>query len=215
VIHGTFPRSHPNSPGPLPCARSEGSGLSLVDCWTSRMVSTSPRSRQRVMPKMSSRQWVWCRGVLTPSNLSVFIATYRVRFLQFLRAINSLQLLVDVDTSGAPPLDLSKAAKLKELSFRFGWSDVQRITMTLQTAQSKHLQQITIYPRGNFENPVEETVRLGWQDLDRLLVQFWTSHSIRPKIMHETGKGQAAWGLFAERLLPELSRRGLVDLATH
>ena len=122
---------------------------------------------------------------------------------------------MDVDTSGTPPLDLSKATKLKDLSFRFGWSDVQRITMTFQTAQSKHLQQITIYPRGNFANPVEETVCLGWQDLDRLLVQSWTSHSIRPRIMHGVGEEQDVSRLLASRLLPELTRRGLVDLVTH
>ena len=113
------------------------------------------------------------------------------------------------------PLDLSKARKLKDLLFWFGGLDVQRITMTLQTAQSKHLQQITIYPRGSFANPVEETVRRGWQDLDRLLVQFWTSHSIRPKITYDAGKGQDDWGVSAPMFVPELTRRGIVDLVAN
>ena len=164
---------------------------------------------------MPSRQWVWCRGVLTPSNLSAFIVKPWVRFPQLLRVVNNLQLLVDVDTSGTPPLDLSKATKLKGLSFRFGGLDVHRITMALQTVQSKHLQQITIRLCGNFANPVEETVRRGWQDLDRLLVQLWASHSIRPNITHGTRKGQGDWEVSAPRLLPELTRKGLVDLVVN
>jgi hypothetical protein len=129
--------------------------------------------------------------------------------------VNNLQLLVDVDTSGTPPLDLSKATKLKELSFRFEWLGLQRITMALQTVQSKYLQQITICPRGNFANPVEETVCLGWQDLDHLLVRFWTSHSIRPEIIYEAGEKHDVWNLLALKFLPELTRRGLVDLVAY
>jgi hypothetical protein len=138
-----------------------------------------------------------------------------VRFLQLVQVVNDLQLLVDVDTSGAPPLDLSRATKLKELSFRFEGLDVQRITMALQTVQSEHLQQITIRLCGDPVNPFEETVRLGWQDLDRLLVQFWTSHSIRPKITYDTREGHDDWGVSASRLLPELTKRGLVDLVVN
>jgi hypothetical protein len=209
---GTLLRPRPDSPGPLLCVRSRGSVLSCVDCWTSRVVSTLPRSRWSVTSKMSSRQWVWCRHVLTPSNVSAFIVKPQVRFLQLLQVVNNLQLLVDADTSGKPPLDLSKASKLKELSFRLGGLDVQRITMALQTVQSEHLQQITIHSCGNFANPVEEAVRQAWQDLDRMLVQFWTSHSIRPKITHDAGKGQDYWGVSVSRLLPVLTWRGLVDV---
>jgi hypothetical protein len=140
--------------------------------------------------------------------------------------VRTLPLLVDIAKSGAPPLDLSRATNLKDLSFTCGGSDIQRVTMALQTVQSKNLQQITIYPCKTFGdlqqiythpygtpgNPVDEAVLQQWQDLDRLLVQFWTSHSIRPKITYEVGKGQKDWGALVPRLLPELTRRGLYDL---
>jgi hypothetical protein len=207
------PSTSPKLTGSLALRTFGGSGLSHVDCWTSRMVSTLPRSRWSVTSKMSSRQWVWCRGVLTPSNLSAFIVTPWVRFLQLLRVVNDLQLLVDVDTSGTPPLDLSKATKLKELSFRFGGLDVQRITMALQTVQSKHLQQITIHSCGNFANPVEETVRQGWQDLDRTC---WSNSGPPTRFVQRSrtrrGRDRMIGEFLASRLLPELTRRGLVDL---
>jgi hypothetical protein len=112
--------------------------------------------------------------------------------------------------SGTPPGDLSRATKLKDLSLSFGWLDVQRVTTALQTVQSKHLQQITIHPCGILTKSVEETVLRRWQDLDRLLVQFWTSHSIRPMIKYEVRKGGDAMRAFTPSLLPELTRRGLV-----
>jgi hypothetical protein len=117
---------------------------------------------------------------------------------------------VDVDKSRRPSLDFSKATKLKELVFYCGEPNVQRITMALQTVQSKNLQQITICPYGSWENPVEEDVRQEWQDLDHLLVQFWTSCSIRPRIIY----GDYLRAL-VPNLLPELTRRGLVDLVEH
>jgi len=107
------------------------------------------------------------------------------------------------------PLDLSKATKLKSL--RSG-SSVQWITTTLQTIKSKSLQRILIRPFGTPPEAIEEEVHQQWQDLDRLLVQFWTSHSIRPQIMQGAGK---EWNGLRDRLpglLPELTRRGLVDL---
>ena len=114
-----------------------------------------------------------------------------------------------VVTSERPPLDLSKATKLKKLLFRCGDPNVQRITMTLETVQSKNLRQITIHSHCTFTRLIEETARQEWRNLDRLLVQFWTSHSIRPNIVHEMGKGGRD---LASSLLPELTRSGVVDL---
>jgi hypothetical protein len=126
--------------------------------------------------------------------------------------VNALPLLVDVATAGTPPFDLSKATKLKELSFRWGGPGVQRVTTALQTVRSKNLQQIAIRLYARFVNPVEEKVRQEWQDLDRLLVQFWTSRSIRLKIKYEAWEGENSLGALAQSLLPELTRRGAVDL---
>ena len=128
--------------------------------------------------------------------------------------------------SGTPPLDLSKATKLKYLSFRCGQPSIQRVTMALQTVQSKDLQKISIHPCSTFADlqlinfspsgtspsPVEGPVLQEWQDLDRLLVQFWNSHSIRPEITYEAGKGHNAWSVLSQTLLPEVTRRGLFDL---
>ena len=100
---------------------------------------------------------------------------------------------------------------LKELSFRCGGLNIQQFTMTLQTVQSKNLQQITIHPYATFTNMNEETICQEWWDLDRLLVQFWTSRSIRPEFRYEMGREGEDFKAFAPRLLPELTRRGLVD----
>jgi hypothetical protein len=111
-----------------------------------------------------------------------------------------------------PPLDLSKAIKLKELSFRCGDPNIQRITMVLRTVRSRDLQQITIHLYTTSANLITEAVRQEWQDLDRLLLQFWISHSIRPKITYEADKRWDDLRTSGPGLLPELTKRGLVDL---
>jgi hypothetical protein len=113
---------------------------------------------------------------------------------------------------GEPPLDLSKVTKLKDLSFLFRGSNVQRITMALQSVKSENLRQITIHPYQIPANEIEATKRRQWQDLDRLLVQFWTSHSIRPMIKYKAREGERDFRGLAPSLLPELMGRGLVDL---
>ena len=84
--------------------------------------------------------------------------------------------------------------------------------MTLQTVDSKDLQSITIKPHDLPPKPVEEGVYQEWRDLDRTLVQFWTSHSIRPKVMYVPWMGQNNLGDGVPILLPELTRRGIVDV---
>ena len=109
--------------------------------------------------------------------------------------------------------DLSKATKLKQLKFRKkNRSSVQWITMTLQTVESRKLQSITICPQGPGPETVVEEAYQEWQDLDHLLVQFWTSHSIRPRVRYVAGREGKDLRGDAPRLLPELTRRGLVDL---
>ena len=121
--------------------------------------------------------------------------------------------LVDVGMSGTPPLDFSEATKLKDLSLRFGGPSVQRITVALQTVRSKNLRRIVIRPLYiTPESLGGEMVRQEWEDLDRLLVGFWTSHSIRPKIVYGAGKRESGLRDLAPGLLPELTRRGAVDL---
>jgi len=82
--------------------------------------------------------------------------------------------------------------------------------VSLQTVGSKNLQQITIHPHPTALTGTE--VRQEWQNLDHLLVRFWTSHSIRPRILYKGGRETRD---HASSMLPELTRRGLVDLVDH
>jgi hypothetical protein len=128
--------------------------------------------------------------------------------------VNALLLLADlvVSQEPEPPLDLSKATKLKDLTFLCGRQNIQRITMALQSVKSKNLRQITIHPHGSFEDLIGPVDHPQWQDLDRLLVQFWTSHSIRPMIKYKAREIERDFGRQAPSLLPELMGRALVDL---
>jgi hypothetical protein len=108
-----------------------------------------------------------------------------------------------------PLLDLSRASKLKDVEFKCGRPDVQWITMALQSIKSKNLQQIAIHCHAIFRNPVGEIVHRAWRDLDRVLVQFWASHSIFPKV--KCGMGEKENPLIPI-LLPELTRRRVADL---
>ena len=83
--------------------------------------------------------------------------------------------------------------------------------MTLRTAESINLEQITIHFPFAFVEPTVEAAHREWRDLDRLLVQFWTSRSIRPKIIYEQERGGSDLGDVAPRLLPELTSRGVID----
>ena len=84
--------------------------------------------------------------------------------------------------------------------------------MTLQTVNSKDLQRITIQPHDSPPETIEQEAYEEWQDLDRVLVQFWTSHSIRPQIVCMPGWGPGnSLRDNAPVLLPEMTRRGLVD----
>jgi hypothetical protein len=142
----------------------------------------------------------------------VFFVTPRVCLLRLLRLVNTSPLLVDVDVSKLPPLDLSKATKLKDVQFRCGMPSIQWVTVALQSIKYKDIERITINCYVHLENPVGETARQEWRDLDRLLVHFWTAHSIRPKIMYEAREEGNDLGGFAPGLLPELTRRQAVDL---
>ena len=112
--------------------------------------------------------------------------------------------------SEMPLLDLSKATKLKDVQFWCERPNIQWITMALQSIESKNLQQIIIHCSSLFRNLIGETAHQAWRDLDRLLVQFWTSRAIRPKLEYEAG-GDDLKGLVPS-LLPELTRRQVVDL---
>ena len=105
------------------------------------------------------------------------------------------------------PLDFSKATKLKSIRFLFGRPSVRWISVALQTIKSKNLEYIAIHQgipiRENRE--VGEELLPEWHELDRLLVQFWTSLSIYPDLVDETGDLRE----IKPALFPELTKRGL------
>lgn len=91
--------------------------------------------------------------------------------------------------------------------------------MALHAFDSKDLQQITLRLGGKrhiFSYPIDwGAVCREWYDLDQLLVQFWTSHSIRPTVTYEEGVMGKDMISYVPRLFPELTGRGLVDLVKY
>ena len=165
-----------------------------------------------VVTQISSRRRIWCRGVLTPSNHSVLSIPSHVSFLQFPHLIDALPPHLAPFTSS---FNLSAAVKLARLAFLSTQPGVGWILETLQTVESRDLQEITLqFEHNALMHGLDERVLQQWQDLDRLLVRFWTSHSIRPKVMYEGGMG---WDMRndAPSVLPELTSRGLVDMVEY
>ena len=111
-------------------------------------------------------------------------------------------------------LDLSKATKLKDLHFWWRGLNVRWIIAALQTIESKKLERITVYPL-LVKSEIEDVVHRDWEDLDRLLAQFSTPHSIRARVMYKLADEGAVMKDRVPSLLPELSRRGLVDLVEY
>jgi len=62
---------------------------------------------------------------------------------------------------------------------------------------------------------VWEEARLEWLDLDRLLVQFWASHELRSRVVYTTAKEERDAKDRMAKFLPELTRRGIVDLGQY
>ena len=116
---------------------------------------------------------------------------------------------------GKRPIDLSTLTKLKDIVISYGWS-FEWITGTLNTITSEHLRQITLCPReGIGAMPFEGTrvrnqLRGSWSGLERVLLKFSESHSVHSKIHYDPLVFQKVD--FFERLLPESSRRGVVEL---
>jgi hypothetical protein len=121
---------------------------------------------------------------------------------------------------GSASVDLSKATKLKDVLFQLNSWSVRWVITALQTISPKHrdLQQITIwlshYLTGtlgvgtNIRRAIGEVNFRQLLDLDRLLVQLWESYSIRPKAVVSTIEA-----VCVEYLLPEMTKRGIVDFA--
>jgi hypothetical protein len=117
-------------------------------------------------------------------------------------------------------VNLLKATKLKDVAFRLTSWSIERVATALQTITAEHqdFRQIKIYIPycltlhgvGANVRPAIGTANFGqWLDLDRLLVKLWESHSIRPKVICTT---RTEKGDCVGCLLPEITRRGILDL---
>jgi len=109
-----------------------------------------------------------------------------------------------------PLLDLSRATRLNSVSFRCVTQKIQWITAALQTARSEVLQHITIRSDATPKGRLDEAALLELEDLDRLLVQLWTSHAIRPRGTYGVWKRGSGLKDDEPSLLPELTREGIV-----
>jgi len=128
-----------------------------------------------------------------------------------------------VEESGPDSFNLSKATKLRDMVFLPGSQDVKWVTIALQTIapQYRNLRTISIYlpiylvsfdVGSNIRESLGEVVFGQWSDLDHLLVQFWESHSIRPRVGCKGLRERSNTGYCIGCLLPETTKRGIVDL---
>ena len=106
-------------------------------------------------------------------------------------------------------IDLSNAIKLRDIEFRCGTPLPQWIITTLRATNPENIQRITIYVNIYDTWPVPYP---GWKGLDSLLVQFWDSYPICTRVVCGPWDGlRPAWES-VERLLPEMTSRGAVDI---
>ena len=96
-------------------------------------------------------------------------------------------------------IDLSKVTKLKDVEFALQWWDVQWVTSTLRTAKPETLRNITVSVPAIFTEEISEAVQQEWRELNGLLTQLWTSHSVRSEIdlTRWRGRKERSW---AERI---------------
>jgi hypothetical protein len=119
--------------------------------------------------------------------------------------------------SGTVPIGLSTATKLKDVEFVLNSWNVRWVITPLQTITPEHggLRQITVHIpfylifSANITLAVGEANYGEWLDLDRLLVQLWESHSIRPKVVIMMTQGTRD---FVGRLLPETTKGEIINL---
>ena len=129
------------------------------------------------------------------------------------------------DDSSSTSIDLSKAKGLGHVDFWPGLPNVGWITAALQTITPNHQdlrhisihmwQILTFVSTGENKRTMEEQVLGQWLELDRFLIKFWESHSIRPKVVcmdKGSKEKQVRMRNSMGCLLPEATKRGIVDL---
>ena len=119
-------------------------------------------------------------------------------------------------------LDLSKATKLQDAIFRPQSKSVEWIATALQTLTPEHqdLRQISIYvphhltifsPGADIRHYLGEASE-WWSRLDHLLLRFWESRSVRPRVgCARAGEKWQNTKYCIGCLLPEVTKREIVD----
>ncbi|KAF9789311.1 hypothetical protein BJ322DRAFT_1208557 [Thelephora terrestris] len=136
--------------------------------------------------------------------------------------LESIEIVCDPVNPRAGSIDFSEVINLKDVAFGLAGPEDVWIAMALETITSKHTDfrkvsiTIQINPP-NIDYPdyvrkaVGERVYRQWMDLDRVLFQLWESKKIYAKVIFSAG--EVGDGLeYVVALLPEMTKRGLVDL---
>ena len=118
-----------------------------------------------------------------------------------------------------------KVTRLKDVTFRItGSNDAECVIMALRTITPVHqaLRQISIHETyyslyaglgAEVKSLMGEQTASLWSELDQLLVQLWKSHSIRPRMRYDASPvSKEAMRDLVWYYLPEITRRGIVDL---
>ena len=139
-----------------------------------------------------------------------------------LTCVRADRLLVFLVESVSASINLSKATKLRDVVFHPRSQNVDWILMALQTITPNHrdLRRITIYVPNcsslfmvdtDSRRTITEAMRVQWLDLDLLLVRLSESHSIRPRVIRAVPKMIGGMGDYIGRLLPELTKTGVIN----
>ena len=125
-------------------------------------------------------------------------------------------------TGGSNPtaIDLSKAIKLRDVTFSHVSLNVEWVALTLQSITPRHrgFQHVCIQlphegppsVEASVNESIGEVAHRRWLALDHVLVQLWESHSIRLTCIWPGGQRER--GNLTGCLLPEATKRGIVKL---
>ena len=132
-----------------------------------------------------------------------------------------LLLIVVVGEPGQVPYDLSGATKFRDAYFLISSLGVGWITRALQTITHNHrdfrhisfdISDINSLSHVDIRRDTRVPAFSQWSELDRLLVQFWDTRSIRLKITYYAlGERWEKMDGLAKGLLLEMAKRGLID----
>ena len=158
-----------------------------------------------------------CSQTLESLNIACKLSGTSIRHCIYTDA-----LILFLAEQSSTPVDLSKAAGLKNMAFQIRSESVNWITMALQTItpRRRDLLQVTIdIPTrpvlvaigGIHGRGLGETISRQWLNLDHHLVQLWESRSIYLRVgCARFGEEQHTEDVIG-RLLPEVTKRGAAD----